>query len=175
MPTEINGSIPFGSPQFWDLYDRFCTLTSLVKLSEDPAYPPAAQMHAITRAAHLTREIHRLSRPERGWAHHHAWLSLKTAPIQREDGEQSSIVMQAGDVIVVEHGWDRDVIITHSPIPRNIVCGYLLSGRWEPMIGLFLPLFDKETIMSCIRIRIEKNGEEALMLAREESRDWRWY
>lgn len=172
--VEILNNIAFGSPEFWMLYDRLCNEEGIRNLVNNPSDPLAAQMHAITHAAHLTREIHRLTRPDRGWKHHNAWLSLKTEAIQRHDGEIADI-MRAGDVVVVEHGWDRDVIITHCPIPRNIVSGYLLSGKWEPMIGLFLPLFDAQTIQMCIKIRMEKNLSETLYLAAEEARDWRWY
>ena len=56
-----------------------------------------------------------------------------------------------------------------------MVSGYLLSGKWEPMIGLFLPLFDKATIMTCIDLRMEQNVADAKELADEEARDWNWF
>ena len=125
-------------------------------------------------AAHLTREIHHLTRPEKNWKHHKAWLALKDAAIQRFDGEVG-MYMQAGDVIVVEFGWDRDVVITQNPINTNMVSGYLLSGRWPGMIGLFMPLFDKITIMKCIELRATENVRDSMSMAEKESLDWQWY
>ena len=171
--TSNNKAIEFGSLEFWEFYDRFVTTDSLVRLIEEPDYPLATQMHEITQVAHRARTIHSLSRPERGWKHHNAWLSLRHAEIQNSEGRVVTH-MRPGDVIVVEHGWDRDVIITHCPIPRNIVCGYLLSGRWEPMIGLFLPLFDRETILNCVQLMATENAKESNELALEEARDWHW-
>lgn len=163
-----------GSEAFWSLYDEFCHpahLKSFVKKGESHRTP---QMCAMMESAHKTRAIHNLSRPERGWKNHKGWLALRNAPVRNDRGD-TAIEMRAGDVIVVEWGWDRDVIITHNPIPRNIVCGYLLSGRWEEMVGLFMPLFDQRTIQNCIELRTAKNVEEALALAKEEARDWQWY
>jgi hypothetical protein len=173
---EQSATIVFGSPEFWSFYDEFCGGKSISKLNYQREYPLAVKMHEITYAAHSSRAIHELKRPERGWEHHHAWLALRTLEIPRQDnGAPSGLVIRAGDIIVVEHQWDRDVIITHTPIPRNIISGYLLSGRYESMIGLFLPLFDRETIMRSINIRLGQNVEEGYQLAQEEARDWNWY
>ncbi|MBX4188121.1 MAG: hypothetical protein KW793_03225 [Candidatus Doudnabacteria bacterium] len=125
------------------------------------------------KVAHEDGSIHRLSRAERGWENHKAWLAIHNAPIRNFEGEHK-FYMRVGDVIVVEWGWDRDVIITHTPIPRNIVSGYLLSGKWEEMVGLFMPLFARSTILKCIELRAAKNVHEATMLAEQESRDWGW-
>ena len=173
MTTDITEAVAFGGPKFWALYDEFCSEASLTKLVEERHYPLANEMHAITYAAHHTREIHHLSRPERGWSHHHAWLALKSTEIHNLHGDPI-IFVRAGDVVVVEHQWDRDDFLTHSP-KIQWVCGYLLSGKWEPMIGLFLPLFDKKTIEVCIKLRIKKNSEDALALMEKEAMDWTWY
>ena len=172
-PTDVE-QITFGGPEFWKIYDELCEPENLRKLVEDDEFPLAERLHRITKAAHLTRAIHILTRPERGWTYHKAWLSLKTVTIQKHDGNYAT-TMRSGDIVVVEHGWDRDVIITHCPIERNMVSGYLLSGKWEPMIGLFLPLFDKATIMTCIDLRMEQNVADAKELADEEARDWNWF
>ena len=84
------------------------------------------------------------------------------------------MTMRPGDVLVWEPGWDRDVPITHTPISEH-VSGYFLSGAWEPMIGLFLPLFDKETIFLAIELRLQENVKDALELMKKESKDWGWY
>ena len=167
--------IPFGSPEFWKFYDEFCKESNIAKLNHDPNHPMASQMQEITAAAHRTREIHDLTRPERHWGRRNAWLVLKTTEIPRYSGEQAGFFLRAGDVIVEEHQWDRDVIITHVPVIRNMVSGYLLSGKWECMVGLFMPLFDGDTIAICIKARLDKNLEDAWALAHEEAEEWKWY
>lgn len=162
-----------GTEAFWSVYDEFCHSAHLERLINNGDSHRAPQMRSIMEAAHRDRSIHRISRPERGWENHKAWFALRDAPIRNDRGDEA-IYMRVGDVIVVEWGWDRDVIITHNPIPRNIVCGYLLSGKWEEMVGLFMPLFDRATILKCIELRASKNVIEAIQLAEEESRDWGW-
>ena len=162
-----------GSEPFWDVYDEFCHPAHLERFNNKGGSHRAPQMRSAMEMAHQARAIHSLSRPERGWENHKAWLALRNAPIRNDRGDEA-IYIRIGDVIVVEWGWDRDVIITHNPIPRNIVCGYLLSGKWEEMVGLFMPLFDHRTILKCIELRTAKNVREALKLAEEESRDWGW-
>jgi hypothetical protein len=161
------------SEAFWAIYDEFCHPVHLEGFINTGESHRAPQMRSVMETAHKDRAIHRLSRVERGWENHKAWLALRDAPIRNDRGDEA-IYMRVGDVIVVEWGWDRDVIITHNPIPRNIVCGYLLSGRWEEMVGLFMPLFDRRTIFKCIELRTAKNVREATQLAEEESRDWGW-
>lgn len=163
-----------GSKEFWDLYDEFCHPAHLERFIEKGTSHRTSQMCGVMEVAHRSREIHNLSRPDREWKNHKAWLALRDAPIRNDRGD-SAVSMRAGDVIVVEWGWDRDVIITHTPIPRNIVCGYLLSGRWDEMIGLFMPLFERRTITKCIELRTAKNVREALALTEEEAQDWQWY
>lgn len=159
---------------FWSLYDRFCEPTHLTTFINEGVSDQAEQMRSATRAIHLDRTIHNLSRPQLGWNHHMAWLALSNAPIRNDMG-QNVLYMRVGDVVIVEHGWDRDVIITHAPIDRNLVRGYLLSGRHEEMIGLFMPLFERYSILECIQLRMKKNVREATELAYQESDDWGWY
>lgn len=163
-----------GSEEFWKMYDEFCDPTHLENFIENGASHLSPMMCKIMEASHRSRAYHRLSRIERGWKDHKAWLTLRDAPIRNLDGVPT-LYMHVGDIIVVEWGWDRDVIITHTPINRNKVSGYLLSGKWEEMIGLFMPLFDRRTIMKCIEVRTAKNVRDALELADEEARDWHWY
>ena len=172
--TEVFGLPKIGSEEFWKLYDKFCDPAHLEKFVQKGESPHTPQICKILESAHNSGAIHRISRPGRRWAKHKAWLSLRNAPIRNDEGNPV-IQMRTGDVIVVEWGWDRDVIITHTPIYRNIVSGHLLSGRWEEMVGLFMPLFDQKTINKCIELRITKNVEEAIALANEEAQDWQWY
>lgn len=171
--SEIMTLPAIGSEAFWTMYDEFCHPVHLEKFINQSESHLAPWMQKIMEAAHRDRTIHRVSRPGRAWNNHKAWLALRNAPIRNDLGNPT-LHMRVGDVIVVEWGWDRDVIITHSPIPRTIVSGYLLSGRWEEMVGLFMPLFDHATILKCIELRTSKNLTEALQLAEEESRNWGW-
>lgn len=163
-----------GTEAFWRLYDEFCHPENLKELIESGTSARVPQMRSIMESAHQSRAIHNLSRPEKGWRNHKAWLALRNAPIRNDQG-YPGLYMRVGDVVVVEWGWDRDVIITHNPIPRNMVSGYLLSGKWEEMVGLFMPLFERRTIVRCIELRTAKNVREAIDLAEEEAQDWGWY
>lgn len=165
-----------GTQAFWNLYDDFCKPDHLENLiSKGVATPLSSAMCELMESAHRSKAIHSLSRVGRGWVYHKAWITLRNTEIRDYSGNHVAFEMRVGDVVVVETGWDRDVIITHNPIPRNIVSGYLLSGKWEGMVGLFMPLFDKDTIMKCIEFRTAKNIEDAIVLAKEESQTWQWY
>lgn len=176
MNTENSALVlpEFGSPDFWLLYDELCSKEGLTKLINEPNYQVAKIMNQVATAAHRTRAIHTLSRLDHGWKYHNAWFALRYAHIQNHNGDPFMNIRPC-DVVVVEHGWDRDVIITHTPIETERVAGYLLSGKWEPMIGLFLPLFDAETIHQAIELRLEENANEARELAQKEAKDWGWY
>lgn len=162
----------FGSPEFWEFYDRFCE-SNLVNLVEKPDHPEAVRMHQIMYAAQRSGELKKLCRPDREWKTIHAWLVLKPAQIQRPNGE-FGMVVRAGDVLVVQHQWDRDVFITQTPINETHVSGYFLSGFWESMVGLFMPLFDRGTITRCVWIRAEKTLEETIERVNKEADDWSW-
>lgn len=162
-----------GSQAFWNLYDQFCNPVHLEKFIETGQSDLVSQMCQIMETSHRARTIHYISCPERGWRHHKAWLTLRNAPIRNDQGNPA-VNMRIGDVITLEPGWDRDVMITHNPISEHI-SGYLLSGTWEEMIGLFMPLFDKATIMKCIELRNGKNVEEAITRAKKQAHEWVWY
>lgn len=169
----IEGLPELCGESFWNLYDWFCSATSLENFIKYGKSHSSSQMCAVMELAHRARTIHHISRPDRGWQHHKAWLTLRDASIRNDEGN-IVINMQRGDVVVVEHGWDRDVFVTHSPIHER-TSGYLLSGKWEEMVGLFMPLFDKATILECIKIRTAKNVEEAIARAEKQANEWVWY
>jgi hypothetical protein len=156
------------------LYDELCMPENLHKLVNGQEFALLRQMRQINIAAHKSGAIHKLDRPEREWKHIMCWLALKTEMIQNYEGNYG-MTMRVGDVIVVEHAWDRDVVITHAPIETHVVHGYFLSGKWEPMVGLFLPLFHKETILRCINLRLERNFLEAKDFAQKEADEQGWY
>jgi len=162
-----------GSTEFWNLYDEFCHPDHLTKFVTDESSPLSIKMCMLMEEAHTTGIIHHISRPERKWYREMAWLTLRIGSIFDTEGHLV-MSMRPGDVIVVARQWDRDTPITHVPI-REHVSGYLLSGHWKEMIGLFMPLYEKETILKSIELRMTKNTKEAMGRAREESRIWGWY
>ena len=170
--TEQRVTVEFGSPGFWALYDELCTKENLKKLIEGNNRTLVSHMQAIVRLAHRTGMIHSLARLDRGWERQMAWLVLRDAPIQKQDG-QIWIQMRPGDVVIMDRGEGMDVIATHVP-EQVIPSGYLLSGRWDPMIGLFLPLFEMATVMDAIRLRLEQNTKNSLILLDKGSRNWGW-
>ncbi len=162
-----------GSVEFWRLYDEFCQPAHLKSFIEDSESPLTSQMSAIMISTHKAKTIHSISRPERGWKNNKAWLALRPAPIRNVKGHPFTH-MRTGDVIIWQWGWDRDVIVTHNPISEH-VCGYLLGGPWPEMVGLFMPLFDKKTIMECIKLRTAENVKDAIKQAEEDATLWHWY
>ena len=162
------------NPKFWEFYDEFCGENHIKTLVEKGVTELSSKMCNIMESTHRTRNIHRMSRPERGWMNHKAWLAIRTASVRNDAGD-ISVRIRAGDVVIVETSRDRDVIITHVPIIRHMVSGYLLSGAYPEMVGLFMPLFDKKTIRTCIEIRVARNIHDAISLADEEAKDWCWY
>jgi hypothetical protein len=173
IPSNVNETIPLGSPWFWALYDRFTSNAGITDLIANEQNPLVEQMRKIIHAAHESGAIYKLSCPERGWTQRNAWLAIKTATVQQYDGSLG-VLMRSGDVVVVEHQWDRDVIITHCPAATD-VSGYLLSGQWPEMVGLFLPLFDRRTIERCIEFRLAQNFGDALRQTKEEAKEWDWH
>lgn len=170
-----NTELPeIGTPTFWNLYDRFCNPVHLQEFVETGQSGLIDWMCQIMETSHRAGSIHHISSSERGWDRHKAWLTLRNAHIRNDQGDPV-LYMRVGDVIVVEQAWNRDVVITHNPIELNRTSGYLLGGKWEEMVGLFMPLFDRATIMKCIDLRLKKNTEEAFALAKEEAQDWQWY
>ncbi|NTV21997.1 MAG: hypothetical protein HGB03_00290 [Candidatus Yonathbacteria bacterium] len=171
MDKEILPQI--GSTKFWNLYDEFCHPDHLTRFVTDESSPLSTKMCMLMEEAHTTGTIHQISRPDRKWDRHMAWLALRAGRIFDTEG-YLAMSMRPGDVIVVARQWDRDTPITHIPI-REHVSGYLLSGHWKEMVGLFMPLYEKETILKCIELRMTKNTKEAMERAQEESRIWGWY
>ena len=115
-----------------------------------------------------------LSRPERGWQHPKAWLVLRYETIYTTEG-RVFLNLEPGDVMTREFGWDRDIFITQAPIIER-VSGQFLNQQWPgAKKGLFLPLFDKRTIMAAIKIKGEENLASSLEKAEEEARVWHWY
>lgn len=155
-----------GSDAFWDFYDKFCAHEHLKEFITTGKSQLAPLMKQIIEASHIEKGIYNISRPSRQWVKQKAWLAIRNATILNDEGRYGTFV-RAGDVMYINHGWDRDVVITHSP-PLEDVSGYLLSGRWPDMVGLFMPLFDLQTVHECIRLRLKKNEEECLYKAAEE-------
>lgn len=174
--TNPNPAAELGTPEFWQFYDRFCSPKHLTAFIQDGKSAMGEAMQVLMRIAYEQKVVRKLSRPERHWDNYKAWLCLRNEQLMYQDGSgRIAMYMRAGDVVVVEHGWDRDIPITHSPIERGIVSGYFVHSGTPERVGLFMPLFTQDTILKCIELRLEKNMREAMELAHQEARDWGWY
>lgn len=172
MPNEMLALPTIGSKAFWVLYDQFCSRDELKKLSNGEQTDLCLRLQQILRTSHDL--IVELGRPENGWGYPKAWLVLRYEMVLNNEGHVF-MHLTSGDVMVREFCWDRDVLITHSPITERM-SGQLLHQGWpNAQKGLFFPLYTKETIMRAIKIKLKKNMANALTKAEEESRDWRWY
>jgi hypothetical protein len=159
--------------EFWEQYDTFCEPNHLQRIISGENTDLQKVMCTTMRDAHKSRGIYDINRPKKGWQHRKAWLALRNEPVRNDRGDPAFYV-RVGDVAVIEFGWDSDNIITHCP-PRCVPGGYLLSGKWNEMIGLFMPLFDRATIERCIELRMAQNVRDTLILTEKASQDWRWY
>ncbi len=171
MSTQIP---EVGSPAFWRLYDDFCKPKHLKLHVSGEQTEINLRIQEIMKKEHHLGTIRVANRPEKNWKFPMAWLGLRNEPVRNDRGEPAFYV-RSGDVMVVEHGWDRDVFTTHTPIHEH-VCGFILSPSpaWQEMVGLFMPLFDKKTILRCVKLRAEKNVQEAIARAEKQAFEWAW-
>jgi hypothetical protein len=161
-----------GSEAFWNLYDEFLS-KELIGLSNGKPGDLCSKLQEVLKKGHS--EIVRLARTEKGWHYPKAWIVLRGEHVMNMEGTHVFMTLEPGDVMTREFGWDRDVFVTHSPIIER-VSGQFLGQQWpNAEKGLFLPLYDKETIMMAIRVKAEKNLSRTLEKAEEEARDWQWY
>lgn len=170
--SDSNQLPEIGSEEFWILYDEFCK-TELVELAKGYTSSTCLALQEILRTGH--GQIVKLPRPEKGWQYPKAWVVLRYEDVMNKEGTNIFMVLEPGDVMTREFGWDRDVFITHSPIIERVSGDYLPQGWPNARKGLFLPLYDRDTIMNAIKSKLEQNTTRALKKATEEARDWRWY
>ncbi len=163
-----------GSTEFWKAYDAFFNephLSGFMKGSESPL---ANELRAALATAQSTGEVNKLVRPDRGWHIVNAWVALRREYLRDEVGHPV-IAVRRGDVIVVQHQWDRDVFITHCPA-TECICGAIFGGmrRWPETFGTFMPLFSQASILACIRLRLTENHSEGMDAAFKEATAWNW-
>jgi len=144
---------------FWSLYDRYV-------LGDFRDEELNRKLSELTKN-HI-REMFQLERLEKGWKTIRAWIALDHCHVRNDEG-QSVFFVTLGDVVIINYGWDRDITITHSPI-EEFVSGNLL-GR-EQCQGLFLPLFEADTIERAIRLQLKEIEKAALEKFAEEKGYW---
>ncbi len=163
-----------GSIEFWNAYDAFFNEAHLKEFTEGSRSPLVSDLCTALATAHYTGELHKLIRPDRGWHIINAWVALRGEYLRDEVGHPVITVRQ-GDVIVVQHQWDRDVFITHCPA-TECICGAIFGGmrRWPESFGTFMPLFSQASILACIQLRLTKNHNEGMDAAFKEATAWNW-
>ena len=163
-----------GTDQFWSLYDRFCQEEQLVQHIAVGVTPLAHELRVITTEAARKRQLSRLCRPARGWQRHHAWVALDAATVFNHEGTLITHV-RPGDVMTVQWNWDREILITHTP-HREMVSGSLRGCLNErDVYGLFLPLFDRQTIETCIGQRLAADAVSTVDFFNKEAVERCWY
>lgn len=161
MNKEEKEKIPeglFDADQFWKLYDTY--------LNSD--------FRNATINAHLSYElalhpkVWELTQPEKDRLHIRGWIALQYRDFFNDDGKRV-LVMQTGDVVIQQHGWDRDIMVTHSPY-KEWVSGWLIGGPQS--VGLFVPIFDASHLEKAILMRLREEKERILKLFYEEKACW---
>jgi len=159
-----------GTPEFWELYDKFVCYIEFPELLSGVQSNACAKLREILRAGH--KEIARLPRPEKDWHLPMAWLVLRNEQVISADGSHVLMQLEAGDVMLGEPRGDRAVFVTHSPIIERSLLQFL-GQRWPgAKKGVFLPLYDKETLMKAVRLKANKNATRCLDKAEEVAQIW---
>jgi hypothetical protein len=159
MPTTKETEKPLDTEAFWKLYDQY-VLTDFRQTKMNN--------HLSDIAAKSPMAIRTLVRPEKNWKTIWSWIALKHKTLFDTEG-YPAFDLYCGDVVVVEHEWDRDTIITHVP-RRSMVCGPLLNR--EQSFDLFIPLFGADVIERAILSRVEESRQEIFAYVKEEKQYW---
>ncbi len=160
----------------WKSYDEFIKPVNLKHLTSlgdnNHGWTLLSKMEKMMNKLHKSGTIHEIHRPEKArWTYPRAWLVLRHAPIFNREGTHCVYTMRPGDVISLQINWDRDVFATFTPI-QSVESGYMLSGKHPEMVGLFLPLFDKKTITTAIRLRRKHDATLQEKWIGEETYRW---
>ncbi len=155
-----------GNPEFWEAYEIFLRRESLKRFVVSPQNDLACRMRELLLGIQGEKQASITPiRPEFNWNYPLAWLVLRNETILDAQGAGPLVVVQAGDVMLEDRSFDRDVFITHAP-RRELVGGYMLSGRWENMRGLFLPLFTDMAVKHAVALRLAQNTTNAKVTVR---------
>lgn len=163
-----------GDQAFWTLYDEFCQQENLQYLIETGTALHLAKIKTLMDAGHRSKELFTLGRSERGWKMIKAWLVIEKRDVLHEGG-YPWLSLRVGDVIGIQPSWDRVGILTHVPINNNLPRGRLHHTQEGETIGCFMPLYERNTIMTCIQARLTMNARMALMETMVEANEWKWY
>lgn len=165
-----------GTAEFWNAYDIFFEERSLKRFIEDGQDPPLAdELRSVLCMAQINGELGNLCRTTHGWNRINGWFAGRSGHLFDEDGHPL-IEIRRGDVIVVTHKRNNpEVIITHCP-PPEYPRGAIFSGmrRWLRTFGMFIPLFSRETILSCINLRLAANYQDTVRSAFKEANMSQW-
>ena len=156
---------PFDAAKFWELYDRY--RESVKSLRDD-----ALSGELGIELAHCYRQIRDLVRPASGWMTIFGWVALRGQQYMTHDGSGVGLVIDRGDVLIQQHNWDRDVIVTHAPLNTNRVSGWILRAKFGEAIGLWLPVYDPALLGQAIELRMKESRDAAIKFFEEEAAHW---
>ena len=101
------------------------------------------------------------------------YVALKSSIIHTSDGVVVRQIFR-GDVLVLQHDWDRNVLITHTPYDDGTPIPFALkdTNRISGYKGVWLPIFNKSKIRFFVERQLRKYHESVDSFLREEELVW---
>jgi hypothetical protein len=129
------------------------------------------ELHRMLLLLDDPREIKNPENPDR---EHYGYVCVEHSFIINLHGHIVGTVLK-GDVLILQLDWDRNIIITHSPITKNTPIPYLLKDtkNFTGLRGIWLPIFDPEYVIRFAKMRNEKNRKALFQLLEEEQKYWK--
>lgn len=164
--------------KFWSLYDRY------IKNPDENLRPSLSDL--LAQIEQSNRET-QLIRPKKCWDKIIAWQVLRNQRFLLGNGNH--FYLEAGEILAWTPHWDRDVFITRIPHEEWVSGSILRPGYHfneddferltsegkdaaEQTItderGLYLPLYDFETVIMLSNNYIEKSKKQIIKFLREE-------
>lgn len=101
------------------------------------------------------------------------YVSLKSSIIHTADGVVVRQILR-GDVLVLQHGWDRNVLLTQTPYDDGTPIPFALkdTNRISGYKGVWLPIFDKSKIRYFVERQLKKYQESVDSFLKIEEFVW---
>ena len=116
-------------------------------------------------------DLRALKHPQKNWIHILGWIALRDQSFFNHQDGQFVLSVRTGDILIEQHPWDRDVIVTHVPMIEH-VSGWLLNPNYEEAKGLWVPIFNPLILKCALQIRLLEIREQAEKFFETEKASW---
>jgi hypothetical protein len=103
----------------------------------------------------------------------YGYVAVAHAHIFNKDDDYVGQVC-AGDVMILQFNWDRNIIVTNLPLSQNcpILCMLRDTHIMTGYKGIWLPIFDSSRIRSFAERQIKEYTKSVSQLFDEEEKSW---